>query len=248
MNRHFKKIEEFEDYYISINGIVFSKKSNKYIKTNKYVTLIKNDKKYTRSIKKLINVTFYEVDDVDEKYKKINGFESYLIDKYGNVYSKYTKTLKKGFINSSGYNCIFLSKKGKLYNKLIHRLVYETWKGKIKKNMTVDHIDENKNNNYLDNLQLLTRSDNVLKFHEKRTKSRNIEGFLKINNFDNYYINNKGEVISYKYGEECHQISTKNGEIYLRKNNKRYYLNVNKLLYEYFGENFIIKENRNFFN
>jgi HJR/Mrr/RecB family endonuclease len=63
MNRHFKTIEEFDNYGISKKGTIFSKTRNKNIKDNgKYVFLYKDGKKYMRSIKKLIDLTFKKAD------------------------------------------------------------------------------------------------------------------------------------------------------------------------------------------
>lgn len=250
MNRYFKQIEEFNDYYISPKGVIFSKKSNKYIKhNNKFAVFHKNGKKYIRSISKILTGTFQSVINIDEnEFKPILGFENYKIDKSGNIISPKIREFKKGFINPYGYKCTFLSKDGKLYNKLIHRLVYEAWCGKIENELTIDHIDENKNNNHLENLQVMTRSENILKFHSERGRNRNIEGFIKIENFDNYYINKDGDVISFKYGEKSHKISHKNGELYLRKNNKRFYISINYLLSKYFGKEFIKQENRKYKN
>jgi len=128
MNRHFKQIKGFDGYYISKTGTIYSKKSHKYLKRNKYVTLYKNDKKFIRTISKLIKETFDNIEiKSGENFKKINNFENYLIDKNGNVYSTHTKKLKKIQINSLGKNYILLSKNGKTYNKLIDNLISETW-------------------------------------------------------------------------------------------------------------------------
>jgi len=252
MNRHFKQIKEFKDYYITINGVIYSKKSNKYIKhNNKFVVLHKNGKKYVRSIPKIISIVFGENEkiNIDKKqFRPVLGFENYYIDKFGNVISSYINGFKKGFTNSSGYKCIFLSKNGKLHNKLIHRLVYESWKGKIDENLTIDHIDENKENNCIENLQILSRSENVLKFHLLRGRKREIEGFVQIENFDNYYINQDGVVISFKYGENYHEISYDENGLFLRKDNKRHYVSVNYLLNKYFNKPFNKQRNRKYKN
>jgi hypothetical protein len=252
MNRYFKDIEGFKNYSISETGKIYSKKSNKNIKINgNYVTLYKNGKSYIRSIKKLVENTYLTNKNQkydSEKFIPILEFENYLIDKFGNIYSTYSKKNRKTFINTFGYISIFLSKEGKVYNRLVHRLVYESWNGKIDDDLTIDHIDENKQNNSLSNLQVLTRSENVLKFHNNRNRIRNIDGFIKIENFENYYINKEGVVISFKYGEESIEIVHNKDELYLRKNNKRYYLNLNNLLFKYFNIEFKIHKNRKYKN
>ena len=45
-------------------------------------------------------------------------------------------------------------------SKYAHRLVAETWIGKIPPKMTVNHKDGNKNNNHVDNLEIVTYSEN----------------------------------------------------------------------------------------
>ena len=45
----------------------------------------------------------------------------------------------------------------------LHRVIYEMHHGSIPEDMDVDHIDNNKSNNRIENLQLLTRAENVLK-------------------------------------------------------------------------------------
>lgn len=47
--------------------------------------------------------------------------------------------------------------------KYIHRIVWELFYGDIPNGMTVDHIDGNKINNKIENLQLLSIVDNVMK-------------------------------------------------------------------------------------
>jgi hypothetical protein len=63
MNRYFKQIEGFENYYVSSNGKIFSRKSNLYLKhDNRYVVLYKDNKKYLRSVKKIIKIAFKKSD------------------------------------------------------------------------------------------------------------------------------------------------------------------------------------------
>ena len=43
----------------------------------------------------------------------------------------------------------------------IHRLVYETFVGKIPKGMQINHKDGNKNNNHISNLEVVTPKENT---------------------------------------------------------------------------------------
>lgn len=45
----------------------------------------------------------------------------------------------------------------------VHRLVYETYKGEVPKGFDVDHINDIKDDNRLDNLRILSHRDNSLK-------------------------------------------------------------------------------------
>lgn len=62
------------------------------------------------------------------------------------------------FENKGGYLRIQHSKP---HNMLVHRMVYETFVGKLVEGLVIDHIDTNiRNNNYL-NLQQITQDENV---------------------------------------------------------------------------------------
>ena len=54
-------------------------------------------------------------------------------------------------------------------NMRCHRIVYAIAHGECPEGLTIDHIDGNKDNNSVENLQLLSRSDNSKKSHIGRT-------------------------------------------------------------------------------
>lgn len=89
----------------------------------------------------------------------------YLICRCGNIYSNFgkkTRTLKQR-TNKYGYRYINLA--GPDGNKLTietHRLVYKCFRN-TNKGKVVDHINENKLDNRLDNLQELTITQNLRK-------------------------------------------------------------------------------------
>lgn len=61
------------------------------------------------------------------------------------------------------YQSIELSWYGKRTNLQAHRIIYAFLKGDIPEGYDVDHIDGNTLNNRRENLQLLTRKENLLK-------------------------------------------------------------------------------------
>lgn len=94
------------------------------------------------------------------KWKLLNNYQNYLISEYGDVKNKKKKKLLKPTINKKGYLRVDLS-----YNKslLVHKLVYETFVGKINNELVIDHIDGNKKNNHYSNLQQITSKENTRK-------------------------------------------------------------------------------------
>ena len=60
---------------------------------------------------------------------------------------------------NSGYITVQLGRNGGKY--LVHRLVWEAFNGPIPPGMQVNHINEDKTDNRLENLNLMTRSENT---------------------------------------------------------------------------------------
>lgn len=65
--------------------------------------------------------------------------------------------------DSHGYKMIGFRYNGKYSCKKIHRIVWETFNGKIPENMQIDHINSIRSDNRLENLQLLSQPDNIRK-------------------------------------------------------------------------------------
>lgn len=73
--------------------------------------------------------------------------------------------------------CILTDWEGKRHNKYLHRVVFEAFNGEVP-NRDVHHIDENKRNNSLDNLEAVERSSHSSMHALKQSsefKDRNIE-------------------------------------------------------------------------
>lgn len=72
---------------------------------------------------------------------------------------------------SGYYECARISGERK-YKHWLHQYIYEKERGKIKKGHHVHHIDGNKNNNCIDNLELLTPSEHSKKHWAEMPKEK----------------------------------------------------------------------------
>lgn len=133
-----------------------------------------------------------------EIWKDIPGYDGkYQVSNYGRVRStgfdkwhpgrilKLSK-VKKGYLRA----CLL----GKFY--LVHRLVWEAFNGPIPAGMQVNHIDEDKTNNRLDNLNLMTPKENsnwgtkTKRFVEKMTNRKDCSKWV-------IKLNKKNEILHF---------------------------------------------------
>ena len=122
---------------------------------------------------------------MNESWKDIPGYESlYQVSNLGRVRSldriimwEGGKRFAKGRIlrqglNSKGYMIVGLFSKNKRKNWQVHSLVALCFLGhEPNLKIVVDHIDHNPQNNKLENLQIITQSENV-KRGKQRFKSK----------------------------------------------------------------------------
>ena len=105
-------------------------------------------------------ITLEELQKQDEwkQYKDTN----YFVSKHGRVYNTKTNILLKETPNTSGYIRYNLRINNKNYSKQAHILVIETWTEQDLDNKIVNHKDGNKTNNFLDNLEVISKKDNAI--------------------------------------------------------------------------------------
>ena len=96
-----------------------------------------------------------------EVWKPIRGFEHYYsISNQGRVFSIRRNKLLKPKIDQYGYEQVTLSVSGKCYYRTVHRLVAQTFIENPNHYPTVNHINEIKTDNRVENLEWLSVVDN----------------------------------------------------------------------------------------
>lgn len=106
-----------------------------------------------------------------EEWREIQGYPNYLVSNHGRVYSKNVNRVMKTTRTRKvdGYEVVFLCKENKVKGFLMHRLVYQAFVGEIPDGMQINHIDENKLNNHVENLEVVTpRQNNMYGSAHKR--------------------------------------------------------------------------------
>ena len=117
----------------------------------------------------------YYFGEIDNSWKPIKGFENYLINKDGkriiNAKTKWFMMLQ----DRHGYKRVNLN--GTPHS--VHVLMWRTFVGEIPKGKVIDHIDGNKENNIIENLRLVSQSENM-----NNAYKNGHEGQIKISQYD----------------------------------------------------------------
>jgi hypothetical protein len=122
---------------------------------------------------------------MDEEWKPILGFEDrYLVSDQGNCVRILTRGGKSmwrplsGRIEGNGYVTFHMyGANGKQRHPLAHRVVWQAFNGPILKGLEVNHKNGIKFDNRLSNLELMTRSENMLHgFRELGFSRKRLQG------------------------------------------------------------------------
>lgn len=103
---------------------------------------------------------------INEVWKPVRGyFNLYEASNYGRVRSlNYNHTGKTRLLSpgktTGGYLQVVLYKDGKLKGFRVHRLVWEAFNGPIPEGMQINHLSEDKTDNRLENLSLVSAKEN----------------------------------------------------------------------------------------
>ena len=117
--------------------------------------------------------------DLKVEWKLIEGFGgTYSVSNYGDVKNNRTGKLMKPRKNEKGYLHIGLTKNGKQKCMRVHRLVAQAFIPNPENKPQVNHIDFDRENNCVSNLEWVTNQENTQysvcnrKLQEKRKKSK----------------------------------------------------------------------------
>lgn len=158
---------------------------------------------------------------MQEVWKDIKGFEEvYQISNFGRVRSKDRRAVNhrsgatrivRGMIltpwdNGNGYLVVSLNNKRKRKNRYVHRLVAEAFIENPEKKRFINHLDYNKHNNCVTNIEWCTQAENVAYSveHMKKPRAR-----CKPTNTGEKYISQR----TGRNGESYYRVSITNQRI-----------------------------------
>ena len=96
-----------------------------------------------------------------EERVPIRDIPGYEVSSNGDVYSTKRNIVMKQHPDSWGYPRITLMKNGVKLRRSVHRLVAEAFIPNPSNKPEINHIDGNKNNNHINNLEWVTHSENI---------------------------------------------------------------------------------------
>ena len=95
--------------------------------------------------------------DTTEKWRDVVGFEGkYRVISHGRVWSNRRKKYLTPFLVGGGYIQVILQVGGEKHTWYVHRLVMKAFSKDFSEGLQINHRDENKLNNRLDNLEMCT--------------------------------------------------------------------------------------------
>lgn len=130
---------------------------------------------------------------MEEIWKPIENYNDYKISNLGNVksFKNNKEKILKPSKNSSGYLQIVLCKNGKAKSYFIHKLVAKTFIKNKNNYNEVNHKDENKENNIVDNLEWCNRLYNMnygtIKLKQAKSKMKKVAKINKDNQIVEIY-------------------------------------------------------------
>ena len=104
----------------------------------------------------------------NETWKQITGYPDYFISNTGKIRNVKSGKELQQILNKQGYLVINLHNNKKMKQFYVHRLVAQAFISNPDNLDTVDHRNGLKTDNRTENLQWLSNSDNIKKFHKEQ--------------------------------------------------------------------------------
>ena len=139
--------------------------------------------------------------------KVINDFPDYTVDIYGRVFNRSGKELKQ-WVTRDGYCMVRLCRNGYEKSCSVHRLVADAFFDGDHNGYEVNHIDGNKQNNFVGNLEWVTRSENLQHSYKANLRKSPLTKELRMKGAKVFAEQNKRPVRVLETGEIFTSIST----------------------------------------
>ena len=109
-----------------------------------------------------------------EILKQVNDYPNYHISNYGNVFKDGVMKIINNPNSCTKYKTVTLRKKGYTKSVSVHRLVATHFIPNPENKPIINHIDRDRNNNTVENLEWVTYSENTIHWHKTRINKRKI--------------------------------------------------------------------------
>jgi hypothetical protein len=163
----------------------------------------------------------------DVIWKNIINYDNYSVSTAGTIKNNTTRRILKYYVRN-GYPSITLCKGNTKKTFNIHTIVASHYLEKPEGQMVVNHKNENKIDNRLENLEYVTYSENT-KYSATPTRTKNCTSFDLLQfqdnpNYTNYMISKNAEIYSKKMKRLCRLTILPNGyhKMKLKGNNGAY--------------------------
>lgn len=122
-----------------------------------------------------------------EEWREIEDYPNYQVSNLGRIMNIKLNKIIKGSITSYGYVTVTLKNDLGSKNMKVHRIVAKEFLNDWDSELQVNHKDLNKSNNCVENLEMVTSSENNLHAYrllgKRKTKTKKIDQFDKDSNY-----------------------------------------------------------------
>jgi hypothetical protein len=124
-----------------------------------------------------MNENMKVINDI-ERWKGIDEYDKYSISTYGRVRNDKTNRILKHKTDKGGYQTICLRVNGKKKDMKIHRLVAIAFIDNPLDKRCVDHINNDRKNNHINNLRWATISENNMNMSKQKNNTSGVTGVM----------------------------------------------------------------------